>query len=182
MINLIKKDILVSYFNKNSLILLIFYIPFVILVIGPGDPNTVFLFSVFSFVFMMIKTPFSYEIKDKPHIFIQSLPVKKKDIVISKYASIFINFVVGTIYTLAYMWIMSLTGLLYLKRFEIFTILIALGFIVLSQAISLPTHFRFTPKVANFLNMGIYILLLNFIVLDGDLLLRFLSLDLHNFY
>lgn len=182
MFNLIKKDMLINYFNRSSLILLVFYIPFVILVIGPQDPNRVFIFSVYSFVFMMIRMPFAYEIKDKPHIFIQSLPVKKIDIVISKYVSIFINFIIGTIYTLLYMWVMNLIGLLYMEKFEMFTILTTLGFTVLAQSISLPTHFSFTPKTANFLNMGIYILILNFIVIDGDILLRFLSLDLHNFY
>lgn len=182
MINLIRRDMLVSYLNKSSLLLLLAYVPFTVLFIGPEDPNKAFLFVTFSFVFIMTRIPFIYEIKDKPHIFIQSLPVKKRDIVISKYLTIFVNYLLGTIYTLVYMWIMSLIGLLDVDKLEVFTILSTFGFTVVSLSILLPTHFRFSPKVANYVNMFIYLIILNFIAIDADAIFKILSIDFYNIY
>lgn len=182
MINLIRKDILVSYSNKGSIAYFLFAVPFILFVLGAEEPNKIFMFVVASFVYIMTKIPFSYEIKDKPHIFIQSLPIKKKDIVIAKYISIFINFGVGVIYTFVYMWIMSLIGLVDVDKIKVINVLLTLGFTIVTLSISMPMQFRFTPKVANYLNMFFYIGIMNLIVLDGNLIAKILGLDLSNIY
>lgn len=182
MINLIRKDILVSYSNKGSIAYFLFAVPFILFVLGAEETNKIFMFVVASFVYIMTKIPFSYEIKDKPHIFIQSLPIKKKDIVIAKYISIFINFGVGVIYTFVYMWIMSLIGLVDVDKIKVINVLLTLGFTIVTLSISMPMQFRFTPKVANYLNMFFYIGIMNLIVLDGNLIAKILGLDLSNIY
>lgn len=182
MINLIKKDLIVTYSNKVSIITILLYFPLILLILGTKDINSIFMFSTFSFVFIMIKIPFAYEIRDKPHIFIQSLPVKKSDIVISKYISMIINFIMATVYTLTYMWVSNALGIIDVDKIEISTILFTLGLTMLSLSLSMPMQFRFTPKVANYLNMLSFIIVINIIMLDGDTLIRILSLDLNDFY
>lgn len=180
MINLIRKDILVNFSNKRTAILLLMYVPFISFVLEPANMNNIFLFSTFTFCYMMTNMSFGYEIKDKPHIFIQSLPIRKKDIVIGKYLSIFANFIMGTIYSLIYMWIISLIGLVDVDKIDITIILSTLALTIVSLSISLPTQFRFSPKVANFLNIFIYIIILNDFIANSDMLLRILNLDLSN--
>lgn len=182
MLNLIKKDLIVSYSNKISVIMILLYFPLILLILGNSDVNSIFMFTTFSFVFIMIKITFSYEVRDRPHIFIQSLPVKKSDIVISKYISILVNFALGIVYTSLYMWISSILGLIDVDKIGISTVLSTLGFTMLALSISMPMQFRFTPKIANFINMIFYIGIINFIIIDGDLIFRFLNLDLNNIY
>ncbi len=182
MINLIKKDLLVSYSNKISIIMILMYFPLILLILGTRDINSIFIFSTFSFCFIMIKIPFSYEIKDKPHIFIQSLPVKKSDIVISKYISILVNFAIAIVYTFVYMWISSVIGLIDVDKIELSTILYTLAITIVALSISLPTQFRFSPKMANFLNMFLYIGMINIIIAGGDTVLKLINLDFHNLY
>lgn len=182
MINLIKKDMLVSYSNKTSNIMILMYFPLILFILGTRDINSIFIFSTFSFVFIITKIPFAYEVKDKPHVFIQSLPVTKKDIVISKYISIFVNLIVGIIYTFINMWIVSLIGIVNVDKISIVTILSTAGFTIVALSITLPMQFRFSPKTANFLNMFFYIMIINFIILSEDVFLKFLNLDFTNAY
>lgn len=181
MINLIKKDLIISCSNKRTNIMMLLYFPLILLILGTENIDTLFIFSTFSFSFLLTKIPFSYEVKDKSHIFVQSLPVTKKDIVLSKYIGIFINFTIGIVYTMIYMWMISLFGLIDVDRIEILTILSTLGFTILTLSISLPFQFRFSPKIANFLNMFFYMIMIILITLDGDIILRFLNFDIGKF-
>lgn len=182
MVNLIKKDMRVNFSNNFTIIIILFYFPLILLNLGAENTNMLFMFSGVSFAFILAIIPFAYEIKDKCHIFIQSLPVTKKDIVISKYISIFINCVVGIVYTFVYMWIFNLIGLINMNIIGIPIILSTLGFTILVLSISLPMQFRFTSMTANFLNMFFYMLIIIFIMRSEDIFFRILNLDLNNVY
>lgn len=59
---------------------------------------------------MLTTMPFSYEIQTRSHILLQSLPIKKRDVVVSKYLSIFLNYIVGFGVAGIYLWIINLLG------------------------------------------------------------------------
>ena len=120
--------------------------------------------------------------RDKSHIFIQSLPVTKKDMVVSKYISIFIYFVMGSIYTLAYIWIFKLLGIINMDKIQFSIILSTLGFITVALSLSLPMQFRFPLKTANFINMMFFMIIIIFISLTKGDFSKFLNLDLNNIY
>lgn len=182
MINLIKKDMRVIFSNKFTIIIILLYFPLIIFNIGAENTNILFMFSAVSFAFIFAIIPFAYKIKDKCHIFIQSLPVTKKDIVISKYISIFINCAVGIVYTFIYMWIFKLIGLINMNMIEIPIILSTLGFTILVLSISLPMQFKFTSMTANYLNIFFYMVIIIFIMFSQDIFFRILNLDLKNIY
>lgn len=179
MINLIKKDMRVNFSNKVTNIMLIMYFPIILFLIGAESINLLFVFSTFSFAFIMTKINFVYETKDRFHIFIQSLPIRKRDIVIGKYLAVFINFAIGIVYTLLYIWIFSVIGLMNLEGIKISTVLSTLGLTMLALSISMPLQFRFTSQIANFLNMFLYMIMITFITLDGDIILKLLNFDIY---
>lgn len=182
MINLIKKDIRINFSNKPTNIMLIMFFPIILFVLGIKSVNLLFMFSTFSFAFMMTKINFVYETRDKSHTFTQSLPVTKEDIVISKYISIFINYLLGAIYTFVYMWLSKVIGLINVDRIDISTVLLTLGFTVAALSISMPMQIRFPSKLANFINMVIYIMIINLILGGEDLFFQVLNFNLNNIY
>lgn len=182
MINLIKKDLRVNFSNKVTNIMLLILFPFILLSIGFADINVIFMFSTFSFAFTMAKISFVYETRDKSHIFLQSLPVTKRDIVISKYIYMFINFGLGVIYTFIYMWIFGLIGIINAEKIQPSIILSTLGFTIVALSMSMPMQFRFSAKVANFLNMLFFMMIIVLITFTEGEFLRFLNLDFNNLY
>lgn len=182
MFNLIRKDIIVSYSNKLTIIMILLYFPFILFTVGSENTNMLFILSASSSAFIITIIPFVYEIRDKSHILIQSLPITKKDIVMSKYISIFINCGIGILYTGLYMLIFSLIGLINVDKIGISIILSTLGFSILAISISLPMQFRFMSMLANFINMVFYMIIINIIVFGEDVLMKILSFDMTNIY
>lgn len=176
MLSLIKKDLIVSFSNKVTNVMFILFFPFILFLSRIEDINQIFMFSTFSFAFIMTKIPFSYEERDRSHIFTQSLPITKGDIVISKYLSIFLNFLIGLMYTFVYMWLTNIIGIINMDKIPTSIIWSTLGFTVLALSLSTPIHFRFSFKIANFVNIFFYIIIVSYIMLSEDLFLKLLNI------
>lgn len=176
MLNLVRRDFIVTYSNKITFYILIGMIPLFLFLIDDFNANMAFMYSTLTFIFIATRTPFSYEIKDKPHLFIQSLPVTKTDIVVSKYISIFINFIIGSIFTIIYIFVLNLLGFIDISVLTFGTLVTTLITSIVLLSISIPTEFIFTPKTANFVNMFIYILFLNIFILQDNLILNFINI------
>jgi hypothetical protein len=164
MLNLIKKDFLLSFSIKQSWILIIVYVPFILFTMGTDNEFIVNLM-IYTFVYMLTTIPFGYEAQTRPHILLQSLPIKKRDIVISKYLSIFLNYLVSFVITGSYLWIINLLGFINVDNVNLSLVQSTLPIILLSLSISLPALFRLPPKIANVVNMFIYIGIMNFIII-----------------
>jgi len=132
-------------------------VPFAVLVLGSEDMNSIYLFSILIFTYMVLYMPFSYEIRDKPNILIQSLPVKKRDIVIRRYINIVTSLIMGNIYIFIYLFLIKILGILDEITIDASMIVFAFVFTVFVSSILLPSQFKFTSKIANFINMFIYI-------------------------
>lgn len=176
MFNLIRRDFIVTYINKTAFYLLLGMIPLFLFLIDDFNADMAFMYSLLTFMFISTRTPFSYEAKDKPHLFIQSLPVTKVDIVISKYISLFINFLIGGLFTIVYIFILSLLGFLDIWSLTLGAVLVTLATSIALLSISLPTEFIFSPKLANFVTMLIYILFLNMFILNSNPILNFIDI------
>lgn len=176
MFNLIRRDFIVTYINKTAFYLLLGMIPLFLFLIDDFNADMAFMYSLLTFMFISTRTPFSYEAKDKPHLFIQSLPVTKVDIVVSKYISLFIIFLIGGLFTIVYIFILSLLGFLDIWSLTLGAVLVTLATSIALLSISLPTEFIFTPKLANFITMLIYILFLNMFILNSNPILNFIDI------
>lgn len=176
MTNLIKKDFIVTFSNKQSIFTFLVLLPLLMFIVGSDDINMMFMYSTITFCFLSIRTSFSYEIKDRPQIFIQSLPVKKSDIVLSKYLSIIVNFLMASVFTFTYLFILSFIFKFSMEDLNLTTIMMSFSTVIILLSLSVPTDFMFTPKVSNFLNMFIYILFLNFFIIGSNSLVNFLGI------
>lgn len=182
MINLIKKDLRVAFSNKVTNIMLLLFFPFILFFGEFEDSNIIFIFSTFIFVFSLSKVTFVFEVRDKAHLFIQSLPVTKRDMVVSKYISIFLYFAMGVIYTFIYMRIFNLFGLVDMTKIPLSIILLSLGYAMFALSITLPMQFRFPVKVANLINLILFMIFIIFITFTEGDLYKIFNLDFNNIF
>ncbi|WMM25135.1 ABC-2 transporter permease [Tissierella sp. MB52-C2] len=164
MLNLIKKDFLLTFSSKLPWMFIILYVPFILFTIGT-DNKFIGGLMIYTFVYMLTTISFGYDTQVKTHILLQSLPIRKRDIVISKYLSILINYTIGFVVTGGYLWIINLLGFVDVDIFNLSMVISTLPIILLSLSISLPALFRLPPKIANVINMFIYIGIMNFVII-----------------
>lgn len=162
MFNLIKKDFLLLLSNKTTVLIFLLFIPLYRLVLGMDPDYSIVLLSIVTIGYMLTTTSFSFEFKNKPYIFIRSLPIKARDVIFSKYIEIFINYLVAIIYTFLSSKALSLLGVNITGSFNITTLQQSLLILVIGLSISLPLQFKLPPKVANFVNIFFYISILNY--------------------
>ncbi|HAF16758.1 MAG: ABC-2 transporter permease [Thermacetogeniaceae bacterium] len=97
MFNLLMKDLLIQ---KKTLGYLLFYIPILLLVFTStsmeGDIAVVlYATSTCFIVYLLIAGACSYDEQNRSEVFLNSLPIRRKDIVFSKYLSILVYAVFG---------------------------------------------------------------------------------------
>lgn len=157
MLKLIRKDLKLNFSNKESLLLTLLFIPFIMLLLDFSVNEQAIAVMIFATNYVLTITPFGYEEKSKPLILIQSLPITKKETVISKYIIIFINYILVIVYTYIYLWIISFFGNRNLDSFNISIIRLTLPIVILFVSTILPAYFRLVPRFANAVGVGVFI-------------------------
>ncbi|NLM72656.1 MAG: ABC-2 transporter permease [Clostridiaceae bacterium] len=107
MFNLVVKDILIQ--KKRVLFALLYIIFMVIAFQNMG--LVMFTVGVTACTYMLIMTACAYEDMNKSDIMMNSLPVKKSQIVAAKYLSVFVFFIMGTLAYAAFYGVVKLTGI-----------------------------------------------------------------------
>jgi len=130
--------------------------------------DRIYPFVILSFGYILTNIPFKYEPREKPHLLMQSLPIKKRDIVISKYITALINYCIA----LAIAWILfNLIDLIYFKTemsLNLKVIKETFFAYILITSINLPSQFRFSHKLANVVNVFVYVIIVNFFIFMAD--------------
>ncbi len=189
MLSLLEKDMKLTFQAKSIFIFLFLYIPFIIFVdiFEPTDMNSVYLVAVLTFTYIGVSTPFQYELKNKTHLFIQSLPVNRISIVISRYIYALIIFIFSALFSYIYFKVLVYLGLSsdvllsfgFLKQL-LFTVVSIISFL-------LPINYIFDPKISNFLTILLYIFIFTFlpqllknfsIIKDNDVIIFTLTIVL----
>lgn len=170
MLNLVRKDLMLNFSNKKSAIFLILFFPFLLLILETNSTN-LYSLMILSYGYILTNMPFKYEIKDKTHTLIQSLPITKKDVVISKYISIFINYFLSIILVAVYFGIISIFRIKIAGGLDISVIKETLVIFTIITSISLPAYFKLPPKLGNIVNIMMYIFIINIFVIgsSGDI-------------
>ena len=104
MLNLVIKDILVQ---KKIFIASILYIIFFVIAfqsLGMG----MYTAAIVAIVYLMVSGGFAYDDKSKSDIMLNSLPIKRENIVMSKYISLFVYIAIGTIAYIVVTFVISL--------------------------------------------------------------------------
>ncbi len=107
MFNLIAKDILVQ---KKQLPLSFAYILLIVFAFQSVG-KAMFAVSIVAFTYMMIMTSCAYEDKNKADILLNSLPLKRSSIVLAKYLSVLVFFLMGTVAYAILTLVISISGI-----------------------------------------------------------------------
>lgn len=161
MFNLIRKDFLLMVSSKSTILMFLMFLPILQLALGRDNPTSIAFINIILIGYALTTMSFAFEVKNKPYITIRSLPIKTTDIVISKYLQMFINYIIAIVFTFIYIKFLNLFGFQVLGSFDITMLKLSFLLIVLSLSISLPLQFILPPKIANFVNVFIYISLMN---------------------
>lgn len=138
--------------------------------LGESQGKYIFMMIILTYVYMVTTLPFNYEITSKPHIFIQSLPVEKSEIVISKYILVFINYIVATVLAVCYLWVINTIGFKKVEYFNLNIFKISLPIVMIMLSLSLPAYFKLPPRIANMTNIFIYVFFLSLVSSTNGLL------------
>lgn len=156
--NLIMKDVLIQ---KRILPYLILYIPFVVFINGKFNSNTLYIIISLTITFMLSSNSFALDEVSQSSKVIVSLPVSRKEVVLSKYLSIFLYIVFAIILTSAAGVIFTLFGarntrLNYITISEIKSIAVSC---TLVSCIIFPLQFKLGYAKARIATIMVYIML-----------------------
>jgi len=139
MLNLIVKDVLVQ---RKQLAFSFFYILFMTFVFQKNEIGT-FLAAISAFTYLLVSYSCANEDKNKSDVMINSLPVKRSQVVAMKYLSVIVFFLAGTVAYMLFTSILKNTGI----NIKIYTLTIdgiIGGFISVSllTGIYFPVYFK----------------------------------------
>jgi ABC-2 type transport system permease protein len=156
MFNLLIKDIIVQ---KKTFWYLLFYIPVLLLVLSSttmaADIATALYATCTCFIgYLLIAGACSYDEQNRSEVFLDSLPIRRKDIVLSKYLSIFVYAVIGLAAGIVIVMINNIFGLGEIVRYPAGKDLLgALCGIVIIGATYYPLYFKFGSIKTRLLNV-----------------------------
>jgi len=151
MINLILKDIIVL---KKTLLFCAFY-PAIFIFAFQSTGSAMLPASIAAVTYILVLTASAYDDKNKSDILLNSLPIGRNQVVLSRYLSIYVFSAVGVIYYLAFYILINISGLP-LKVYPITSegIIAALFSVTLMNSIYFPILFKMgyiKSKMVNFI-------------------------------
>jgi len=159
MLNLIKKDIIIQ---KKTLLIafsytILFSITFSSLPIGLGLYAVAPIVAAFTFITNAV----NYDEKNNCEIVLNSLPLKRADIVISKYISTFVFVIIGFIYSILIGLIGNTTGFaIYNVSISLLDIALTLTSVCIFSSIFFPLYFKFGTIKMKVINTLLFVLII----------------------
>lgn len=183
MLSLIKKDFKLIFGSKQTVFFMLLYIPIMLLLIeNDSSREYIYMIIIMTYAYMITTMTFSYDVTYKTHLLVQSLPVKKNEIVISKYILLFINFIISVIYGGIYIWILNKLNISNIDFFNLSKLKIALPVVIIALSMALPAFIRLPSKIASFVNIFIYVTIVNFFGMNVSNLENILSNSLFSMF
>lgn len=156
MINLIRKDFALT-FKMRSLIAFVLYFFLLITLADNLNSDSRYILIITTIAYFLSSETFIYDDKTKSNYIINSLPIKRSDVVISKYLSIIVYIIVAIISVGLAGALISSTKLISgvnLINLEVIKYVILSSFIIM--AINFPIYFKYGFRQAKLLNFIIY--------------------------
>ncbi|MBU3146169.1 ABC-2 transporter permease [Clostridium sp. CF012] len=156
MFNLIIKDIAIQ---KKTLLYALLYAIFAPIAFSSMEPSGFVLYVLppMAITYIFISFAASYDEKNKSEIILNSLPLKRDDIVISKYLSIFVFAIIGIIYSILIGFIGKATGLpMFTRSISFLDIVSVLTAVCIFSSMFFPVYFKFGYIKMNFFNVILF--------------------------
>lgn len=154
MLNLIKKDLIV---NKSYMMKVLAGIIFSIFIFYNMDKQNMFVYCTYVAVYIIITTSFTYGEISKEDYILNSLPIKKNQVVWAKYISVilYFAFTLIVIYIIAFIaYILNFRNIIGFPTIK--TVIYSLIVILVSTGLQLPIYFKFGYNRGRIIAMIIY--------------------------
>lgn len=160
MLKLILKDILIQ--KKNFFFVVILYPLFAILVFQ-SIPESIYSVAMLSAAYILIAGSFSYDERMKADLFLNSLPVRKNELVAAKYVSMILFAALGGAVTVIYSTIIKALSLsIDTGTVSASKLLFVLVMVILMNCIQMPFLFKYGYTKTRIINTLIYVGLISF--------------------
>lgn len=162
MINLIKKDLAITFSKKNAAIFLA-YCLFIITVIDTFSSDNIYILIISTIAYFLVSESFIYDERTKGEYIINSLPVKREEIVLSRYLSLIFYISAATVFAAA---IGALTALMNIGNIRFINMnVIKKVFIsnIVMISLILPLFYKFGYRTIKIIYLLIYMLFFSFI-------------------
>ena len=158
MLNLLFKDLLIQ---KKTFLFALFYIAFLIFVFQkPPMSTAIYPMSTVSVVYLFTTYASSHDDKNRSEVLLNSLPVRRREIVLAKYLSTFLYIAIGLVGTTLFMVALGVAGLEFLSRMPgLQDIAGTLAGAVLLNSIYYPLYFKFGALKVRYFNMLLFLLI-----------------------
>ena len=159
MLNLIIKDILIQKKTLLYTLLYAIFAPIAFFSMGP-DGLGLYVLPPMATTYMFISAAAKYDEKNNSEFILNSLPLKRDDIVISKYISIFVFATLGLVYSILIGFIGKATGLsMFDSSISLLHIVLVLTSVCIFSSIFFPMYFKFGFTKMNFFNVLLVMLI-----------------------
>ncbi len=154
MLRLVIKDILIQ---KKTFIGALIYLIFVIFAFQGLEGNA-YTAAIVAFSYLMVMGAFGHDDKNKSDIMLNSLPIKRKNIVMAKYISLFAYITIGTLAFIAVNSLVSVSNI-NIKTYPVTleSIISAIFAISLLNSISFPLMFKLGFTKSRVFNMILFL-------------------------
>lgn len=162
MINLIKKDLAIAFSNKNAAIFLA-YCLFIITVIDTFSSDNIYILIISTIAYFLVSESFIYDERTKGEYIINSLPVKREEIVLSRYLSLIFYISAATVFAAT---IGALTALMNIGNIGFINMnVIKKVFVssILMISLVIPLFYKFGYRTIKIIYLLIYMLFFSFI-------------------
>lgn len=157
MFNLVLKDFLIQ--KKGLIFSLIYCIVFTIMFQAQSNASLVFVAVPSVVAFLLIQYACAYDDKNKSYVMLNSLPISRKDIVISKYISMLIFILVGIAMTIVLTTLLQLMGLNKIGRgIRVEEIIGCFSSIIILSSIYFPMYFKLGYLKAKYVNTALVLI------------------------
>lgn len=158
MLNLLFKDLLIQ---KKTFLFALFYIVFLIFVFQkPPMSTAIYPMSTVAVVYLFTMNASGHDDKNRSEVLLNSLPVRRREIVLAKYLSTFLYIAIGLVGTTLFMVALGVAGLEFLSRMPgLQDIAGTLAGAVLLNSIYYPLHFKFGALKVRYFNMLLFLLI-----------------------
>ena len=152
MIEIIKRDLILTFSDTKQRVFVFFMIPFLLLAIDTQRMDWLYFMIIVGVSYTLVLIPFYYDINNKSDRMVASLPISRKEIVIYKYLGVFVYLFISIVYVGIYLWIINKIGLVNVDYFNLSMIKKIIPYFLLSMSIMLPINFKLGVRYINIAN------------------------------
>lgn len=155
MFNLMWKDILIQ--KKTQLLAAVYGIVFAIIFQNTQNATMVYVGVPSVIAYLFIMSACGYDDKNKSDIMLNSLPIRRKDIVMAKYMSIFLFVLIGLAMSILVTMALNLIGFLKINRLiTVEDIIGCMTSVIILNSIYFPIYFKFGYLKSRYINLIVF--------------------------